>query len=423
MKIPTHIYNINKIFILGLVLVFLLPPSIAMGQDSSTTQMTNFTSSITDGGENTDRYGFSPLDLEHLVYSSCLGTTVPVSNEGYEQRVVELVNSIRTERSLSPLKRLRELTGSARYHATDLAQDNYFEHDSYDLISGNLTKVCNWYERISVYYQHWTNIGENIAAGQPSPESVVEGWMASAGHRANILSPDFWEIGVGYYEGGGSYYRYWVQDFGRREDIYPLLINSDQAQTISREVEIFIYGAWTEMRLRNEDGEWTEWQAFRSSFPWTLSNQVGERLVTAELRSSSKTATSSDTIYLNADKTVILSGIPEKISYYYSRTDDKFYPESFFVRPTDANAENIFSWEISSQSDWWKIEPQNGTFPASFSLSPGDSLIDGAPTSFSVTVNVVGYPYEVVGAPVTIDVSLIEVEGPIRQVRLPVVIH
>ena len=56
--------------------------------------------------------------------------------------------------------------------------------------------------------------GENVAMGQTSPEKVMESWMNSSGHRANILSSDFTLIGVGFYESGGEYY--WVQNFGRR---------------------------------------------------------------------------------------------------------------------------------------------------------------------------------------------------------------
>ena len=51
--------------------------------------------------------------------------------------------------------------------------------------------------------------GENIAMGYPTPEAVVDGWMNSEGHRANILNPSFTVIGVGYVEQG----HYWTQMF------------------------------------------------------------------------------------------------------------------------------------------------------------------------------------------------------------------
>ena len=56
--------------------------------------------------------------------------------------------------------------------------------------------------------------GENIAAGQATPESVMEAWINSAGHRANILSDDYTYLGVGmYYKEGDTYGYYWSQEF------------------------------------------------------------------------------------------------------------------------------------------------------------------------------------------------------------------
>ena len=55
-------------------------------------------------------------------------------------------------------------------------------------------------------------VGENIAAGSPTPAGVMDGWMASPGHCANIMSVDFTHIGVGVYEHQGE--RYWTQVFG-----------------------------------------------------------------------------------------------------------------------------------------------------------------------------------------------------------------
>jgi uncharacterized protein YkwD len=57
--------------------------------------------------------------------------------------------------------------------------------------------------------------GENIAAGYPDPTAVVQGWLDSDGHCANMLNPAFSLIGVGYaYDGGSSYGHYWTQTFG-----------------------------------------------------------------------------------------------------------------------------------------------------------------------------------------------------------------
>lgn len=63
-------------------------------------------------------------------------------------------------------------------------------------------------------------MGENIASGQSSPREVVNGWLDSDGHCANIMQANFDELGVGYYgedSGGGFGFggvRMWTQNFG-----------------------------------------------------------------------------------------------------------------------------------------------------------------------------------------------------------------
>jgi uncharacterized protein YkwD len=71
-------------------------------------------------------------------------------------------------------------------------------------------------------YRNWCLLAENLAAGYEKPRNVVQGWMKSPGHRANILSPDLREIGVGHAYVKKSYYgHYWVQEFGARRDDQP----------------------------------------------------------------------------------------------------------------------------------------------------------------------------------------------------------
>ncbi|MDY7078109.1 MAG: CAP domain-containing protein [Chloroflexota bacterium] len=232
-------------------------------------------------------------------YTGCGGEFAPIVNASYEQEVMELVNAVRADNNLPPLKRAIELDEAARYHATDMGQDDYFDHDSYDRDGGGLTQVCGWAERVRSYYPGGTTISENIAAGYSTPQSVMNGWMNSSGHRANILRTSTWEIGVGYYQGSGGYYRYWAQDFGRRSGIYPLIINREAATTNWRDVSLYIYGDWDEVRLRNDDGLWTDWQPFQSTLDWSLSGGDGIHTVRAEMRTDSQTASSNDSIYLD----------------------------------------------------------------------------------------------------------------------------
>ncbi len=182
-----------------------------------------------------------------------------------------------------------------------MGQENYFDHDSYDRVGGSLVLACEWCTRIQSYYPNYRSLGENIAAGYSTPQCVMNGWKSSTmGHRENMLSANHWEIGVGYYAGGGSYYHYWVQDLGRRRGVYPVVINREAAATYSRHVSLYLYGDWSEMRLRNDDAAWTAWQPFQSTVAWTLSSGAsGERTVWAEMRDGSQTVLSNDVIYLD----------------------------------------------------------------------------------------------------------------------------
>lgn len=235
-------------------------------------------------------------------YTGCQGEIAPVVNAGYEAQVVELVNQERASRGLPPLKRVATLDDAARYYARDLGDDDYFlpDHDTYDRVGGGLVKVCDTWDRIKDYYP--SPRAENIAAGYSTPQSVMNGWMNSTGHRNNILSTSSWEIGVGYHQGSGSYGRYWVQDFGRRGGVYPLIINGEAATTDLRNVSLYIYGSWDEVRLRNDGGAWSPWQPFQNTMPWLLAQGMGEHTVSAEMRASGgATASASDAIYLRVD--------------------------------------------------------------------------------------------------------------------------
>lgn len=153
-----------------------------------------------------------------LQYTGCGGKTVSPFNADYEQRVVELVNRERANRGLPLLMRSEGLTQAARYQAADMGQDNYFGHDTKDRVGGKLVFVCGPWERIATYYSGAS--GENAAAGYSTPEAVMQGWMGSDGHKANILNPSNRVIGVGFYQGSGDFNYYWVQDFGTQIDSY-----------------------------------------------------------------------------------------------------------------------------------------------------------------------------------------------------------
>ncbi len=86
-----------------------------------------------------------------------------------------------------------------------MAAKNYFSHTGLDGRSP--------FDRMRDAGYSYSSAAENIAAGQPTPAAVVNGWMNSEGHRANILNCKLTQIGVGVAR-GGSYGIYWTQVFG-----------------------------------------------------------------------------------------------------------------------------------------------------------------------------------------------------------------
>ena len=215
------------------------------------------------------------------------------TSERFVQEVIERTNAERVKQGVSPLKQQPALTQAARWLAQDMATKNYFEHT--DRQGRDIDARLPAFD-----YTNWRNIGENIAAGQRTPAAVVAGWMKSPGHRANILSPQFREIGVGYAAGRGHLKTYWVQDFGSRADVYPLVINNEAAQTRSPNVRLYLHGKeWAEeMRLSNDGTNWTEWQPFEARTNWTLPTRPGERTVFAELRRGDRVLSAQDSIQL-----------------------------------------------------------------------------------------------------------------------------
>ena len=121
-----------------------------------------------------------------------------------ETAVLAIVNDERAKAGCNPVKWNDDLATAARLHSVDMATRDYFDHTSLDGRSPFERMEAQGYDSPG---------GENIAAGQRTPESVMESWMNSPGHRANILNCDFTTLGVGIGE-GGDYGIYWTQNFG-----------------------------------------------------------------------------------------------------------------------------------------------------------------------------------------------------------------
>lgn len=141
----------------------------------------------------------------HLIYPG-QKVYVPVLDnvKAIENEVVRLTNQQRAKYGLPPLQLDWQLARVARYKSADMRDKNYFSHQS-PTYGSPFTMIKNF----GISYR---TAGENIAAGQQTPQEVVNDWMKSPGHRANILNKSFTHIGVGYAK-GGSYGDYWTQMF------------------------------------------------------------------------------------------------------------------------------------------------------------------------------------------------------------------
>ncbi|SET49861.1 CAP domain-containing protein [Paenibacillus sp. NFR01] len=121
------------------------------------------------------------------------------STATFEQQIVSLVNKERAAAGLKPVAGLDSLNKVAEAKATDMRANNYFSHTS--------PTYGSPFDMMASFGITYRAAGENIAMGQKTPQEVMTAWMNSAGHRANILSPNFNYIGVGFDN------NYWVQEF------------------------------------------------------------------------------------------------------------------------------------------------------------------------------------------------------------------
>jgi uncharacterized protein YkwD len=134
---------------------------------------------------------------------SAAATSAGATAPGLEGEVLALVNTVRAGAGCAPLVHDEGLAGVARAHSADMRDRNFFDHTNLDGLDP--------FDRAEAAGQ--TNArAENIAAGQPDPAAVMDAWMNSSGHRANILDCGLRTLGVGVAEGPGG--PWWTQLFG-----------------------------------------------------------------------------------------------------------------------------------------------------------------------------------------------------------------
>lgn len=134
------------------------------------------------------------------------GVATAPSDLAYAREVIELTNNQRRANGCSDLVEDSRIMLAAQRHSNEMARYNYFNHRGRaGSTGGSRMKTAGYPVR------SWA---ENIAAGYPTPVDVVRGWMASSGHRANILNCQLVHTGVGHAPSSGTYANYITQDFG-----------------------------------------------------------------------------------------------------------------------------------------------------------------------------------------------------------------
>ena len=125
----------------------------------------------------------------------------PASNLSYEEEVVRFVNEARIKAGLSTLTLDTSLSGVARAKSQDMHDKKYFSHTS--------PTYGSPFDMMTTFGISYKAAAENIAQGYNTPAAVMDGWMNSPGHKANILGKSYTKIGVGYVSDG----HYWTQLF------------------------------------------------------------------------------------------------------------------------------------------------------------------------------------------------------------------
>lgn len=118
-----------------------------------------------------------------------------------EEAVLALVNNSRIALGLNPLTLNEALNDASYNHSADMQENDYFDHTGLD--------GSRFWDRTEAAGYQGQPRGENIATGQTTPEAVHDAWMNSDGHRANILTEDITEMGL------GRVGNIWTQVFGR----------------------------------------------------------------------------------------------------------------------------------------------------------------------------------------------------------------
>ena len=148
-----------------------------------------------------------------LAFGLNINSITKSASVSWQEQMLQSLNSMRAQKSLTPLEMCKPLTRAAQKYARTMAQQDFLSHTGKD--------GSNFGERIQSAGYNWTNsksgssVAENIAAGQNSVAEVMKGWRNSTSHYKNMTNSKFTHVGFGMSVNQKSKYRkYWVQNFG-----------------------------------------------------------------------------------------------------------------------------------------------------------------------------------------------------------------
>ena len=222
------------------------------------------------------------------------------------RRVVELVNQERVKAGLLPLKWNDTLAAAAAAYAQEMAERNFFAHNSPEG-----TTPVERARRAGYDAYGWGGlyVGENLAKGYSTPEGAMQGWMASESHRNNILLAKYRETGVGVATAPNGV-KIWAEEFGSRPKVLPIFINNDAPTTESPNVTLSIcaetVSSWgslgdiVQMMVSNDANfAGAVWEPYSQLKQWRLKNEPGLQRVFVRMRDKNGVVVeSSDEIQL-----------------------------------------------------------------------------------------------------------------------------
>lgn len=218
----------------------------------------------------------------------------------FQDEVIVHINKERSKAGLMPLRRQKELMDAALWHAKDMLKNEYFDHTD-SLGRENKARVK------AFKYENTLFTAENIASGQENPLAVVDSWMKSEKHKANILDKLCKEIGVGFFPPSQfTSMNFWVVNFGARNEVFPVVVNMGSAMTYEANVMLHIHGeGWAkEMRISNDGTTWSNWEPYQSKKAWELVKGEGEKKIYLELRKDTTVKSDMTTVMLTSKKEV-----------------------------------------------------------------------------------------------------------------------